>query len=438
MSKMVRLVQRRGTRRPLRAGELGPCGTMAHMALAPALSYLHHALAYAEPTEDKMDEAETPNLKEPAEDHVTVFEAVTTCGAFPFGWNASPRMFVKVMQVLVQSLRGPQDQGGSGDMRKLRGGSRVRWRWAPHQQAGGCGLRQSTSKEPGQFRATARNWQKLHEQPQLGAQVAASQTAVYLAVRPARLYPWEIHFILSNKRNWDTKMRTTWQARVLVGRDETPPYHPPGAVAIVPTRADQQGREARMQRTGGGGDAQPHHLEDQSMRLVRRPWALLDSHGIELQARYIRVEANSRANRLSRDEDLVDWRLKCRRFEWAERSGPSTASAPRQAVLTAGLKPLASRVTEPSMAGIYCRGTELRQACGCGSALYFISDGCGSALCFISDRGGSPDWKRAGAGRCRAQDDKQRLVLPPALATSAEAIHAVMAGVMASTPFPPT
>eukprot|EP00854_Cymbomonas_tetramitiformis_P004322 gene4322-biopygen4255 len=39
---------------------------------------------------------------------------------------------------------------------------------------------------------------------------------------------------------------------------------------------------------------------------------------IELQARYIRSEANEWADRLSRDRDLDDWRLNRRWFRWAE------------------------------------------------------------------------------------------------------------------------
>eukprot|EP00854_Cymbomonas_tetramitiformis_P002204 gene2204-biopygen2115 len=47
---------------------------------------------------------------------------------------------------------------------------------------------------------------------------------------------------------------------------------------------------------------------------------LLDLNGIELQARYIRSEANEWADRLSLDRDLDDWRLNRRQWlQWAER-----------------------------------------------------------------------------------------------------------------------
>ena len=55
------------------------------------------------------------------------------------------------------------------------------------------------------------------------------------------------------------------------------------------------------------------------MRRMRRLWILLDLNDIELQARYIRSEANEWADRLSRDRDLDDWRLNRRWFQWAER-----------------------------------------------------------------------------------------------------------------------
>ncbi|KAK3252221.1 hypothetical protein CYMTET_38464 [Cymbomonas tetramitiformis] len=55
------------------------------------------------------------------------------------------------------------------------------------------------------------------------------------------------------------------------------------------------------------------------MRRMRRLWILLDLNDIELQARYIRSEANEWADRLSRDRVLDDWRLSRRWFQWAER-----------------------------------------------------------------------------------------------------------------------
>ncbi|KAK3233100.1 hypothetical protein CYMTET_56585 [Cymbomonas tetramitiformis] len=61
------------------------------------------------------------------------------------------------------------------------------------------------------------------------------------------------------------------------------------------------------------------------MRRMRRLWLLLDLHDIELQARYIRSEANVWADNLSRCEDLDDWRLNRDWFVWANKQwGPYT------------------------------------------------------------------------------------------------------------------
>ncbi|KAK3273735.1 hypothetical protein CYMTET_18036 [Cymbomonas tetramitiformis] len=61
------------------------------------------------------------------------------------------------------------------------------------------------------------------------------------------------------------------------------------------------------------------------MRRMRRLWLLLDLHDIELQARYIRNEANVWADNLSRCEDLDDWRLNRDWFVWANKQwGPYT------------------------------------------------------------------------------------------------------------------
>eukprot|EP00854_Cymbomonas_tetramitiformis_P015482 gene15482-biopygen15947 len=61
------------------------------------------------------------------------------------------------------------------------------------------------------------------------------------------------------------------------------------------------------------------------MRRMHRLWSLLDSHDIELQARYIHSEANVWADGLSRCEDLDDWRLNRDWFEWADKQwGPYT------------------------------------------------------------------------------------------------------------------
>ncbi|KAK3287955.1 hypothetical protein CYMTET_4563 [Cymbomonas tetramitiformis] len=64
------------------------------------------------------------------------------CGALPFGWNDSPRIFVKVMRVLVECLRSPASAADRREVRKLREGSFVRQRWAARRRAGGCGRKE--------------------------------------------------------------------------------------------------------------------------------------------------------------------------------------------------------------------------------------------------------------------------------------------------------
>ncbi|KAK3259929.1 hypothetical protein CYMTET_31091 [Cymbomonas tetramitiformis] len=61
------------------------------------------------------------------------------CGALPFGWNDSPRIFVKVMKVLVECLRALRSAEDRREVRKLQSESKVRRRWAVRRQAGGCG-----------------------------------------------------------------------------------------------------------------------------------------------------------------------------------------------------------------------------------------------------------------------------------------------------------
>ncbi|KAK3258391.1 hypothetical protein CYMTET_32557 [Cymbomonas tetramitiformis] len=54
------------------------------------------------------------------------------------------------------------------------------------------------------------------------------------------------------------------------------------------------------------------------MRMMRRLWSLLDLNDIELQARYIRSEANEWADLLSRDTGIDDWKLNRRWLDWAQ------------------------------------------------------------------------------------------------------------------------
>eukprot|EP00854_Cymbomonas_tetramitiformis_P015972 gene15972-biopygen16470 len=47
------------------------------------------------------------------------------CGALPFGWNDSPRIFVKIMKVLVECLRSPRSGADRWEMRKLQSGRKM-------------------------------------------------------------------------------------------------------------------------------------------------------------------------------------------------------------------------------------------------------------------------------------------------------------------------
>eukprot|EP00854_Cymbomonas_tetramitiformis_P034028 gene34028-biopygen4774 len=153
-------------------------------------------------------------------------------------------------------------------------------------------LRLEVDLKAGQFRVTLARLQKI----QLQAKALLNETSrqerwlptrklaafaglyqsVYLAVPPARLYLRVLHFVIFTKRGW-------------------------GAKAVVAMLSHFTLRNPEL------------------MRHMRRLWILLDLYGIELQARDIRSEANDWADRVSRDRDLDDWRLKRRWFQWAER-----------------------------------------------------------------------------------------------------------------------
>ncbi|KAK3269832.1 hypothetical protein CYMTET_21730 [Cymbomonas tetramitiformis] len=368
------------------------------------------------------------------------------CGALPFGWNDSPRIFVKVMKVLVECLRSPRSAEDRREVRKLQSGSKVRRRWAVRRRAGGCGreehqqgarvlpymddfllllssriealrARELTSRvlvrlglsrnekkgqwEPtqlvehlglevdlkaGQFRVTPARLQKIHLQSKallseasrqrrwLPARKLAAFTglcqSVYLAVPPARLYLRELHFVLSTRRGWGAKVKLTRQAwsdiewwlrlpaqsrwnghkiwrsptRAKVHTDAS--LFAWGGVLNLKHAArgfwsdelrhlhithleleavyktvqsflrELTGKVVRLYCDNQAVVAMLSHFTSRNpelMRRMRRLWILLDLNDIELQARYIRSEANEWADRLSRDRDLDDWRLNRRR-----------------------------------------------------------------------------------------------------------------------------
>ncbi|KAK3252908.1 hypothetical protein CYMTET_37814 [Cymbomonas tetramitiformis] len=374
------------------------------------------------------------------------------CGALPFGWNDSPRIFVKVMKVLVECLRSPRSAEDPREVRKLQSGSKVRRRWAVRRRAGGCGreehqqgarvlpymddfllllssriealrARELTSRvlvrlglsrnekkgqwEPtqlvehlglevdlkaGQFRVTPARLQKIHLQSKallseasrqrrwLPARKLAAFTglcqSVYLAVPPARLYLRELHFVLSTRRGWGAKVKLTrqawsdiewwlrlpaqsrWNGRKIWRSPTRAKVHTDASLfawggvlnlkhaargfwsdelrhlhithleleAVYKTvqsfLRELTGKVVRLYCDNQAVVAMLSHFTSCSpelMRRMRRLWILLDLNDIELQARYIRSEANEWADRLSRDRDLDDWRLNRRWFQWAER-----------------------------------------------------------------------------------------------------------------------
>ncbi|KAK3239638.1 hypothetical protein CYMTET_50450 [Cymbomonas tetramitiformis] len=59
------------------------------------------------------------------------------CGALPFEWTDSPRIFVELMKTLVELIRSPQVGEDRHEVKKLRDGQEVRRRWAVRRREGG-------------------------------------------------------------------------------------------------------------------------------------------------------------------------------------------------------------------------------------------------------------------------------------------------------------
>ncbi|KAK3270158.1 hypothetical protein CYMTET_21436 [Cymbomonas tetramitiformis] len=298
-------------------------------------------------------------------------EDLLQCSAMPFGWSDAPRVFCKFVRVMVEALRSPQAAEDRREIKRLRDGSAVRQRWSVRRRTGGAGgdanrhsgmrvlpymddflvlvdsqregflrrekvqlvlhrlgLRRNEKKgqwEPtqvvehlglevdlklGQFRVTERRVHKIHTKAKeilcdaarnrrwIPARRLASFTglcqSVYLAVPAARLYLRELYFVLAEKRSW-------------------------GAKAFL---QELEGKVVRLYCDNQAVVAMLSHFTSRNpdlMRRMRRLWLLLDLHDIELQARYIRSEANVWADNLSRCEDLDDWRLNRDWFVWANK-----------------------------------------------------------------------------------------------------------------------
>ncbi|KAK3277816.1 hypothetical protein CYMTET_14201 [Cymbomonas tetramitiformis] len=187
--------------------------------------------------------------------------------------------------------------------------------------------------------------------------------SVYLAVPAARLYLRELYFVLAEKRSWGAKVKISraargdleWWPRLLVmsrwnGRkiwrsptkakvhtdssmmawggvlnvkfpargfwsDEMRNWHITHLEleAVYKTMQaflkELEGKVVRLYCDNQAVVAMLSHFTSRNpdlMRRMRRLWLLLDLHDIELQARYIRSEANVWADNLSRCEDLDD------------------------------------------------------------------------------------------------------------------------------------
>ncbi|KAK3278548.1 hypothetical protein CYMTET_13527 [Cymbomonas tetramitiformis] len=206
--------------------------------------------------------------------------------------------------------------------------------------------------------------------------------SVYLAVPAARLYLRELYFVLAEKRSWGAKVTISRVARgglrmvvqaacdeqVERAQDLEIPDESEGAHRLFddglggvlnlkfPARSfwpdemrnwhithleleavyktvqaflqELEGKVVRLYCDSQAVVAMLSHFTSRNpdlMRRMRRLWLLLDLHDIELQARYIRSEANVWADNLSRCEDLDDWRLNRDWFVWANKQwGPYT------------------------------------------------------------------------------------------------------------------
>eukprot|EP00854_Cymbomonas_tetramitiformis_P009401 gene9400-biopygen9588 len=207
------------------------------------------------------------------------------CSAVPFGWSGAPRVFCKLR-------------------------NEKKGQWDPVQVIKHLCL--EVDLKQSQFRVTEHRVHKIHVKAKqflcdaarnrqwLPARRLASFTglcqSVYLAVPAARLYLRELYFVLTDKRSCGAKVkisRAAWTDLEWWSRLPVMSKWNRRKIWRLPTRA------------------QLH--TDSSMKA----W-------IELQTHYICSEANVWADNLSRCEDLDDWRLNRRWFEWAsEQWGPS-------------------------------------------------------------------------------------------------------------------
>ncbi|KAK3239619.1 hypothetical protein CYMTET_50463 [Cymbomonas tetramitiformis] len=296
------------------------------------------------------------------------------CGALPFVWNDSPRIFVKVMKVLVECLRSPRSAEDRREVRKLQSGSKVRRRWAVRRRAGGCGreehqqgarvlpymddfllllssriealrARELTSRvlvrlglsrnekkgqwEPTQLvehlglevKLTRQAWSDIEWWLRLPAQSRWNSRKIWRSPTRAKVHTDASLFAWGVVLNLKHAARGFWS-------DELRHLHITHLELEAVYKTVQSflreltGKVVRLYCDNQAVVAMLSHFTSRNpelMRRMRRLWILLDLNDIELQARYIRSEANEWADRLSRDRDLDDWRLNRRWFQWAER-----------------------------------------------------------------------------------------------------------------------
>ncbi|KAK3243136.1 hypothetical protein CYMTET_47193 [Cymbomonas tetramitiformis] len=217
------------------------------------------------------------------------------CGALPFGWNDSLRIFVEVMKVLVECCV-PQ---------------RIEGRLQEHQQ------RAHVLPYTDDFLVLASS-----DMEALRARELASRTLTQLGLgRNEKKGQWEPTQLVEHlglevdlKAGQFRVTPATGSEPEERAQDLAQPNPGEASHGLLPVRVGEGG-ESLLQQPGGGGNSYPLHLEEPEADVADEAPNLND---IELQARYIRSEANEWADRLSRDRDLDDWRLNRRWFRWAE------------------------------------------------------------------------------------------------------------------------
>ncbi|KAK3233814.1 hypothetical protein CYMTET_55911, partial [Cymbomonas tetramitiformis] len=123
------------------------------------------------------------------------------CSALLFGWNDSPRVFVKFMKVLVECLRSPTAHRDRADLRRLKSGTVLnrlglrrnekKGQWTPAQVVEHMGLEVNFLK--GEFRVTEARLQKIYSK------------ATDLLCEAAREKRWA-RYIRSDENEWADRL----------------------------------------------------------------------------------------------------------------------------------------------------------------------------------------------------------------------------------------